>query len=294
MHSSAMKHESPSETYIEEIVRRELEVDIGSGDITSTSVLPESAIAEAVLIAKAYGVLAGVNFAAKAFEIVSPKTIFSPRKRDGELISPREVIADVSGRAVDVLSAERTALNFLGHLSGIATITRKFVDAVAGTKAVILDTRKTTPGLRIAEKYAVRCGGGKNHRMGLHDMILIKDNHIAASGGIEDVLKKLYSTGKKPRVPVEVEVTDLQQLSVALTYPLDRIMLDNFSIDAVQSAMELRAEIGANIPFECSGGITLENVRAYAETGVEYISVGAITHSAPQLDLSLEVSIEVR
>ncbi|MCD6532388.1 carboxylating nicotinate-nucleotide diphosphorylase [bacterium] len=276
--------------YIERLVRAELETDIDGGDITSTLVLPPGTRAEGKIVAKQDGVIAGIEFAHTAFVLVDKNTHFAPLISDGDAVKKGDAIAEVAGGAVSVLSAERTALNFLGHLSGIATLTRKVVDMVAEYGTKILDTRKTTPGLRLAEKYAVRCGGGTNHRMGLYDMILVKDNHIAAAGGIENVLKNLYSGGKIPKgVPVEVEVADLEQLRIALSYPVDRIMLDNFTPEMVRRAMKIREEMGAKIPFECSGGITMDNVVSYARTGVEFISVGMLTHSARQFDLSLEV-----
>ncbi len=282
--------QAPPREYIEKLVRLELETDIGAGDVTSSSVLPEGARAEGVVLAKAEGVVAGMPFAEATFRLLSEDVAFEPLVFDGARVKPHDVLARVRGPARMVLAAERTALNFLCHLSGVATLTRRFVDAVAGTKAKVLDTRKTLPGLRPAQKYAVRCGGGENHRMGLFDMILVKDNHIAAAGGIEKALDALFGRGK-PELPVEVEVASLGELEVALRYPVDRIMLDNFSPRQVEEALALRERLGKDVPFECSGGITLENVRAYAETGVEYISIGALTHSAPQLDISLELRI---
>ena len=276
--------------YIERLVRAELETDIDGGDITSALVLPPGTRAEGKIVAKQDGVIAGIEFARTAFVLVDENTHFAPLVSDGDVVRKGDAIAGVAGGAVSVLSAERTALNFLGHLSGIATLTRRVVDMVAEYGTKILDTRKTTPGLRLAEKYAVRCGGGTNHRMGLYDMILVKDNHIAAAGGIENVLKNLYSGGKIPKgVPVEVEVADLEQLRIALSYPVDRIMLDNFTPEMVRRAMKIREEMGAKIPFECSGGITMDNVVSYAQTGMEFISMGMLTHSARQFDLSLEV-----
>ncbi|MCD6418887.1 carboxylating nicotinate-nucleotide diphosphorylase [bacterium] len=280
-----------TEEYIDELVGAELSFDIGSGDITSETVLSPDSRAEGLIIAKADGVVAGLDFAVAAFKNVSQETFVEKLLEDGDEVHRGTHIAKISGDAIAVLSAERTALNFLGHLSGIATLTKKFVKAVEGTGAKILDTRKTTPGLRLAEKYAVKCGGGKNHRIGLFDMILVKDNHIAAAGGIENVLERLYSHAEKPPVPVEIEVTNLSQLEIALQYPVDRIMLDNFSPQLVKKAVELRKKFLKKIPFECSGRITLDTVREYAEAGVEFISVGAITHSAKQLDISLEIEI---
>ena len=276
--------------YIKTVVSRELESDIGSGDITSLSVLPDGCRADGEILVKDTGVLAGIDFAAAAFKLIEENIIFERLLSEGDAVKHGDYVAKISGDAVAVLSAERTALNIICRLSGIATSTKKFVDETAGTKTTILDTRKTTPGLRPAEKYAVTSGGGKNHRFGLYDMILVKDNHIAAAGGIEIVLEKLYSA-EKPSVPVEIEVTDISQLTVALNYPVDRIMLDNFIPDEVAVAIRLRESLGKKVPFECSGGINLDNVRQFAETGVEFISTGQITHSAPQLDMSLEIML---
>ena len=278
-----------SKDYIFSIVRDALSEDIGEGDITTNSIVPSGIKVRGEFLAKSNGVICGLSFAETAFRVLEENIKFIPNINDGDDVTVGHIIATVEGEARAILSAERTALNFLTHLSGIATLTRKFVDAVSGTKTKILDTRKTTPLLRLAEKYATYCGGAQNHRIGLYDMILVKDNHIAIAGGIKNALDKIYSSGK-PKVPVEVEVTDLEQLETALLYPVDRIMLDNFSVEKVREAIKLRDKLGRNIPFECSGGITLENIRAYAETGVEYISIGAITHSAQALDISLEIS----
>ena len=275
--------------YISNVVRGALSEDIGEGDITTNSIVPSGIKVRGEFLAKSNGVICGLAFVETAFRILDENIKFIPKINDGDNVTVGHIIATVEGEARAILTAERTALNFLTHLSGIATLTRKFVDAVSGTKTKILDTRKTTPLLRLAEKYATYCGGAQNHRIGLYDMILVKDNHIAIAGGIKNALDKIYSSGK-PKVPVEVEVTDLKQLETALLYPVDRIMLDNFSVEKVREAIKLRNKLGRNIPFECSGGITLENIRAYAETGVEYISIGAITHSAQALDISLEIS----
>ena len=275
--------------YISNVVRGALSEDIGEGDITTNSIVPSGIKVRGEFLAKSNGVICGLAFVETAFRILDENIKFIPNIADGDDVTVGQVIATVEGDARAILSAERTALNFLTHLSGIATLTRKFVDAISGTKTKILDTRKTTPLLRLAEKYATYCGGAQNHRIGLYDMILVKDNHIAIAGGIKNALDKIYSSGK-PKVPVEVEVTDLEQLETALLYPVDRIMLDNFSVEKVREAIKLRNKLGKSVPFECSGGITLENIRAYAETGVEYISIGAITHSAQALDISLEIS----
>lgn len=274
--------------YVEKLVRNALEEDIGSGDITSEMIIPPDVTVTGEIILKADGVISGLEFAKAAFTITDQNVRLTTLVSDGEFRTAKTPVLSVRGLARSILSAERVALNFLSHLSGIATLTRKFVEAVKGTKTTILDTRKTTPGLRLAEKYAVFCGGGRNHRIGLFDMILIKDNHTAAVGGIEEALRRLYLSGS-PTVPVEVEVTSCEMLEIALRFPVDRILLDNFPPDKVTEAISIRERLKSCIPFECSGGITLDNIRSYAETGVEYISIGALTHSAPALDMSLEV-----
>ncbi len=279
--------------YIEKLVRAELETDIDGGDITSQMVLPPACRARGDIVAKQDGVIAGIDFARTAFLLVDQTTDFVPLKTDGQRVSAGDKIAHIEGDARSVLAAERTALNFLGHLSGIATLTARVVQKISPYGTKVLDTRKTTPGLRFAEKYAVRCGGGTNHRMGLYDMILVKDNHIAAAGGLENVLAALFDNGK-PAVPVEIEVTNLEQLELVLAYPVDRILLDNFSPERVRQAVRLREKLQKSVPFECSGGITLENAEEYARAGVEFISMGAITHSAPQFDLSLEIEFQNR
>jgi len=277
--------------YIYRLVGDELERDIGVGDITSTSIVPPYLQTTGQIISRSCGILAGIEFAKATFAIVDDTLSFNIHINDGEKLTTGDVIVRVSGSARSILTAERTALNFLGHLSGIATRTANFVKAVEGTGTVILDTRKTIPGLRLAEKYAVKCGGGENHRMGLYDMILIKDNHITAAGGITQALTVLYSKGK-PNVPVEIEVSNLRELEQVLTSPVDRIMLDNFTPEMTQQAVKLRKEKNSEIPFESSGGINIDTVRDYAKIGVEFISIGAIIHSAPQLDLSLELEMK--
>lgn len=258
--------------------------DIGPGDVTSETILPPDQTLRAQLVAKKPGVIAGLPVAAAVFHRVDPAVRFTPRVRDGDPVAPGDTIAEVEGPARSLLAAERTALNFLQRLSGIATLTRQFVDAVAGTRAVILDTRKTHPGYRALEKYAVRMGGGQNHRMGLYDMVLIKDNHIAAAGSITAAVRRARAA--YPYLPVEVEVQNLDQLREALELPVDRIMLDNFDLQAIRAAVQIAA---GRVPLEVSGGVTLERVAELAATGVDYISVGALTHSAPALDISMDV-----
>ncbi len=259
--------------------------DIGPGDATSEAVLPPDLHLDAYLVAKAPGVIAGLPIAQAVFARVEPGLCFVPHVEDGQRVSPGDVVAEVSGPARGMLAAERTALNFLQRLSGIATLTRAFVEAVAGTGAVILDTRKTHPGYRALEKYAVRMGGAQNHRSGLYDMLLVKDNHIAAAGSLTAAVQQARAA--HPELPIEVEVKDLDELREALALPVGRIMLDNFDLEGIRAAVQLAA---GRVKLEASGGVSLERVAAIAATGVDFISVGALTHSAPALDLSLEVT----
>jgi len=258
--------------------------DVGPGDVTTQATIPEGATGEAVILAKAHGVLAGLPVAAEVFRRVDRGIRFEELAQDGEPVAPGDAVARLSGPLRGILTGERTALNFLSHLSGIATLTAEFVTAVAPYRAVILDTRKTTPGWRSLEKYAVRCGGGRNHRLGLYDMVLIKDNHIAACGSISEAVRRVRAAGVK--VPIEVEVKDLDELAEALSLEVDRILLDNMDLEELREAVRLA---GGKVPLEASGGVTLENVAEVAACGVDFISVGAITHSAPALDLSLEI-----
>ena len=266
------------------LIEMALAEDIGPGDATSEAVLPDDLCLRGRIVVKARGVIAGLPIAGAVFARVDPSLRFVSLRSDGDRVAPGDVVAEVTGPARGMLSAERTALNFLQHLSGIATLTRAFVDAVAGTRAVILDTRKTHPGYRLLEKYAVRVGGGRNHRMGLYDMVLIKDNHIEAAGSITTAVRRAREA--HPDLPIEVEVKDLDELREALGADVDRIMLDNFDLEAMREAVRLTA---GRVPLEASGGITLERVAAVAATGVDFISVGALTHSARALDLSMEV-----
>ncbi len=258
--------------------------DIGPGDATSEAILPPDLCLRAHIIAKQAGVVAGLPVAEAVFRRVDPSVQFTARVSDGARVEAGTVLAEVEGPARSLLAAERTALNFLQRLSGIATLTRRFVEAVAGTRAVILDTRKTHPGWRALEKYAVRMGGGQNHRMGLYDMILIKDNHIAAAGSITEAVRRARAA--RPDLPIEVEVKNLDELREALELPVDRIMLDNFDLESIRIAVRIAA---GRVPLEVSGGVTLERVAELAATGVDYISVGALTHSAPALDISMDV-----
>ena len=259
--------------------------DIGPGDTTSEAILPSDLELHGRIVAKDVGIIAGLSIAEAVFSRVDPALRFVTHVRDGARVSPGDLVAEVSGPGQGMLAAERIALNFLQHLSGIATLTRAFVDAVADTRATILDTRKTHPGYRVLEKYAVRMGGGQNHRMSLHDMMLVKDNHIDAAGSVSAAVEQACAA--YPDLPIEVEVRDLDELHEALALGVDRIMLDNMTLDEMRMAVRLAA---GRTPLEASGGVNLESVVAIAATGVDYISVGALTHSAPALDLSMKVA----
>jgi nicotinate-nucleotide pyrophosphorylase (carboxylating) len=262
--------------------------DLGDdGDVTSQATIPESVRGKAEFIARSAGVLAGLEAAERVFMRVDSTVAFNASRTDGYRLSTGETFATVEGPMRSILTAERTALNFLQRLSGVATQTRLFVDAVAGLPVKILDTRKTTPGWRMLEKYAVRMGGGTNHRIGLHDMVLIKDNHIAAMHG--DIRGAIEAARKRfPRLPLEVEVDSLQQFEVALAARPDFVLLDNMSVEQMREAVARRNAIAPSIPLEASGGVNLQTVRAIAETGVDRISVGALTHSAKALDIALD------
>jgi nicotinate-nucleotide pyrophosphorylase (carboxylating) len=271
---------------LDDIVRRALEEDLGAaGDITSTSVLGADDRCRARVEARAHGVAAGLPVAKRAFELVDPETKVAWAVADGDRVEPGAGLGTVSGRARSVLAAERVALNFLTHLSGVATLTRRYVDACAGTEAVVLCTRKTLPGLRALERYAVECGGGRLHRAGLYDGVLIKDNHVALAGGVGEVVRRA-----RARVPhtvrVQVEVESIPQLEEALAAGADAILLDNADLDTVKEAVDL---VGDRVPLEISGGMTLERTSEVAGAGRILISVGRITHSAPALDIALEI-----
>jgi nicotinate-nucleotide pyrophosphorylase (carboxylating) len=276
---------TPPFLLIEPTVRRALEEDLGrAGDITSDLVLPAGQRATAILVARRAGTIAGLVTAEAAFHLVDGALKVRLEARDGQTVTAGTPLLAVQGSARSILAAERVALNFVGHLSGVATATRALVDAVAGTKAKIVCTRKTTPGLRVLEKYAVRCGGGVNHRYGLDDGVLIKDNHIVAAGGIKPAVERVFS-GLGHMVKVEVEVDSLEQLQMALELGVDTVLLDNMKPGMLREAVKINAGRAA---LEASGNVTLETVRAIAETGVNYISSGAITHSAPNLDVALD------
>ncbi len=269
-----------------ERIREWLAEDLGRGDVTTLLLVPPDLRGRGKIVAKAPGVLAGIPVAAEVFRLLDAGIRFDPQKGDGDELAPGQVVAELEGPLAAILGAERLALNLLQRLSGIATLTRAYVRAVAGTKAKILDTRKTTPGLRALEKYAVRVGGGQNHRFGLFDGILIKDNHIAAVGGVAEAVRRAKA-GAPHHLKVEVEVRDLAELEAALSAGADLILLDNMDEATIREAVRLA---GGRVPLEASGNMTLKRVRGVAEAGVDYISVGALTHSAPALDLSLEVT----
>ncbi|TAJ70953.1 MAG: carboxylating nicotinate-nucleotide diphosphorylase [Phenylobacterium sp.] len=270
---------------IQPIVRAALAEDLGrAGDITAQACVPADAKLTADFSARRGGVVAGLSCIRLALAELDPSVTVEPLTADGQAVPASTTLARVSGNARAILTAERTALNLVGRLCGIATLTQDFVDAVAGTSAKITDTRKTTPGLRALEKYAVRCGGGVNHRFGLDDAILIKDNHVAACGSVGEAIRRAKAFAGH-LVKVEVEVDSLVQLQEALAHDPDVIMLDNFTLQDMREAVKLADR---RVTLEASGGVTLDTVRAIAETGVDVISVGALTHSAKVLDIGLD------
>ena len=273
------------------IVDLALAEDIGTGDVTSWATVPAATRARGAILARAPGVISGLDVAAAVFARVDPTVEFRPLAADGQRIAPGDPLADVAGPAFSLLAAERVALNLLQRLSGVATLTARYVDAIAVTRARVVDTRKTTPGLRLLEKAAVRHGGGHNHRFGLADGVLIKDNHLAAVGGPERVARAIRSARELAphTLRIEIEVTTLDELRQAIEAAADVVLLDNMDVPTLRRAVQLA---GGRAVLEASGGITLDTVLAVAETGVDLISVGALTHSAPALDLSLEFDLE--
>ena len=271
-------------------IQRALDEDIGTGDATTNAIVPPEATMRGQIIAKQDGIIAGLDVARAAYQLLDSSVEFAAQVADGSRVTRGGLLALVSGRTSSLLTAERTALNFLGRMSGIATLTRQFVDAVAGTRAVILDTRKTAPGLRLVDKLAVKLGGGGNHRIGLYDMILIKDNHIDFAGGIEEAVRRARASNSG--LPIEVEARTLGDVETALGLGVERILLDNMSVEMMAEAVRLRnvhveTQHAASL-LEASGNVTLETVRAIAETGVDFISVGALTHSANVFDVSFD------
>jgi nicotinate-nucleotide pyrophosphorylase (carboxylating) len=269
---------------LDRVVRASLAEDLGSGDVTTDATVDEGATGTAVLVTRTPGVVAGLDAVDAVFRVLDPDVDVERLAEDGDVLPGPAQVARVSGSLRAILTGERTALNLLGRLSGIATATRRYVDAVEGTGVAILDTRKTTPGLRALEKHAVAAGGGRNHRFGLDDGVLVKDNHLAATGSIRAAVERLRIVTD---LPVEVECDTLEQLRDALAAGADAILLDNMSLDELRQAVALT---DGRARLEASGGVTLETVRAIAETGVDEISVGALTHSAPALDVSLELT----
>jgi nicotinate-nucleotide pyrophosphorylase (carboxylating) len=276
----------PAPEALEQLAHEALAEDVGSGDVTSEGVVGEAATARAAILVKRPGVVCGLDAAAAVFRAVDPDVSFEALAADGDRIDdvPADV-AHIEGPARALLTGERTALNLLGRLSGIATLTRRYVDAVGGTGAEILDTRKTTPGLRGLEKHAVRCGGGRNHRFGLDDGILIKDNHLRLAGGVRAAVERIRATATE--LEVEVEAETLDDVREAIAAGADIVLLDNMPPSELREAVAL---VDGRARLEASGGVTLETVRRIAETGVDYVSVGALTHSAPALDVSMEVT----
>ncbi len=265
-----------------------LSEDIGEGDVTTCAVIPENHRSKAVLIAKADFVLAGLPFTERIFKLINSALKFKAHKKDGDIVKKGAVIAAINGNTRSLLMAERTALNILQRLSGIATLTCRFVEKVKGLPVKIVDTRKTMPGLRAFEKYAVRAGGGKNHRFGLFDGILIKDNHINAAGGIEKAVK-MAKLKAQHMLKIEVEAKNIREVRSALSAGAEIIMLDNMSIEGIKKSVKLIRSQNPKVIIEASGNINLENVRVIAETGVDLISVGALTHSATAVDISMDI-----
>jgi nicotinate-nucleotide pyrophosphorylase (carboxylating) len=279
---------TPQNKILEDFIRRALEEDIGDGDHSSLACIPEGSEGRARLIIKEKGILSGCRVAGEVFRIIDDKIVFSQFINDGTEISPGDIAFHIEGKKQSILKSERLVLNIMQRMSGIATSTRQYADRIKGFRTKVLDTRKTTPGMRFLEKEAVRQGGGMNHRMGLYDMIMLKDNHIDYAGGIENAIVKtreyLKRTGRNLRVEIEARnIDDVRRIIAAGN--VDRIMLDNFSIDDTREAVNL---IDGRFETESSGKITLENIREYAECGVDYISCGALTHQIKSLDMSLK------
>ena len=264
-------------------IRRALAEDVGSGDATTNSIVPPDVRAAVQILAKQTGVIAGLDVARAVFLQCDGQIVFQACVSDGAVVSPGEVLADVSGSVRALLTGERTALNFLGRMSGIATLTRQFVEAVVGTRAVILDTRKTAPGLRTTDKLAVELGGGRNHRHGLFDMVLIKDNHIDFAGSLTEAVRRVRTYSRN--LEIEVEARSIEEVREALAMKVKRVLLDNMTLEMMSEIVRLNNGFAK---LEASGNVTLDTVRAIAETGVDFISVGALTHSPRNFDVSLK------
>jgi len=278
---------------IERLIDAALSEDLGGnngirsevGDITTRAIIPEDAELEAVLITRENVVVAGLDVALEVFRRLDPEAVLEPQVRDGDHAARGVILARIKGQAQALLTAERTALNFIQHLSGIATLTRTYVEKIEGTRCALLDTRKTIPGLRALEKYAARKGGGNNHRLGLHDGVLIKDNHIAVAGGVGKAVARAKTSGLSD---IEVECDTLDQVAEALEAGADSLLLDNMDVETLRRAVALRDGKNAKARLEASGGVTIETIRVIAETGVDFISVGRITQSAPAVDMGLD------
>ncbi|MCC2612977.1 carboxylating nicotinate-nucleotide diphosphorylase [Neorhizobium petrolearium] len=276
---------SPSRLIVEPLVRATLIEDLGlAGDVTSAAVIPSEHRSTVVMAARKAGVIAGLDAAALAFELVDPAITMTRHVQDGTTVGPGDTIATIEGPSRGLLTAERTALNFLGHLSGIATVTARIVNAVSNTRAAVVCTRKTTPGLRALEKYAVRAGGGLNHRFALYDAVLIKDNHVAIAGGVSEAIRRARANVGH-MVKIEVEVDTFDQLREAMEIGVDAVLLDNMTPEQLREAVTI---VGGRAITEASGGITPETAAAIAVSGVDLLSVGWITHSAPTLDIGLD------
>ena len=277
---------------LDEFIQNALQEDLGSGDHSSLACVPLDAQSAAYLLIKETGVLAGVDVAKRICEIYDATIIFDQKLKDGDRIQPGDIAFTLQGSSRSILAVERLLLNCMQHMSGVATQTAHYVQLISGTNCTLLDTRKTTPGMRLLDKYAVKIGGGANHRFGLYDMIMLKDNHIDYAGGLKPALErtKAYLASQNLKLKVEVEVRSESELKELLTLPQDyhRIMLDNFTPQALKEALK---SIPDGIETEASGGITSETIRSYAETGVQFISVGALTHSVKALDMSLKASL---
>lgn len=280
----------PADDWLDALVAQSVREDLGAGDVSTAVAVRAGARAVGTLVARCAGVAAGLPLAALVYRRIDPGVAVEPLVDDGARVAAGQPLARVSGPAAALLTGERTVLNFVQHLSGIATLTARYVAAVAGTRCLVLDTRKTLPGYRALAKYAVRCGGGDNHRFGLYDRVLLKDNHWAAGDGIAAMVARARRDW--PGLPVEVEVDTAEQLATVLRLEVEWIMLDNFTVAAVADAVAARTAAASTAKLEVSGNVTLETIGSYARTGVDAVSVGRLTHSAPALDIGLDLDPE--